>query len=93
VEATQWCFETRNRRSCLDILARRNEIDGPAAEHTLNALLDPERGLYPKAAINLPGVAAALDLRTELGYLACPVLPVEKYVDPSYYRKALSIGT
>ena len=93
VEATQWCFETRNRRSCLDILARRNEIDGPAAEHTLDTLLDPEHGLYPKAAVNLPGVAAALDLRAELGYLACPVPPVEKYVDLSYYRKALSIGT
>ena len=93
VEAAQWCFETRNRRSCLDILARQNEIDRPAAEHTLDTLLDPEPGLYPKATINLPGVAAALDLRAELGYLACPVPPVEKYVDLSYYRKALSIGT
>jgi len=93
LQATQWCFETRNRRSCLDILARHNEIDGPAAEHTLDTLLDPEHGLYPKATINLPGVAAALDLRAELGYLACPVPPVEKYVDLSYYRKALSIGT
>jgi ABC-type nitrate/sulfonate/bicarbonate transport system substrate-binding protein len=93
VEATQWCFDRRNRRSCLDILARHNEIDGPAAEHTLDTLLDPEHGLYPKATINLPGVAAALDLRAELGYLVCPVPPVEKYVDLSYYRKALSIGT
>ena len=93
VEATQWCLDRRNRRSCLDILARHNEIDGPAAEHTLDTLLDPEHGLYPKATINLPGVAAALDLRGELGYLARPVPPVEKYVDLSYYRKALSIGT
>jgi len=91
VEATQWCFERRNRRSCLDILARHNEIHGLAAEHTLDALLDPEHGLYPKAALNLSGVTAALDLRAELGYLARPVPPVEKYVDLSYYRKALSI--
>ncbi|MGH7855559.1 MAG: ABC transporter substrate-binding protein, partial [Candidatus Binatia bacterium] len=27
VEATQWCFDMRNRESCLDILARHNEID------------------------------------------------------------------
>ncbi|HEX9264769.1 MAG TPA: ABC transporter substrate-binding protein [Candidatus Binatia bacterium] len=92
VEAAQWCFETRNRRSCLDILARRNEIDRPAAEHTLNALLDPEHGLYQKAALNLSGVAAALDFRAELGYLAHPVPPLEKYVDLSYYLKALAIG-
>lgn len=92
VEATQWCFDGKNRRSCLDILARHNEIDGSAAEQTLDTLLDPEHGLYPRAAINLCGVGAALGLRAELGYLACPVPPVEKYVDLSYYRKALSIG-
>jgi ABC-type nitrate/sulfonate/bicarbonate transport system substrate-binding protein len=92
VEATRWCFETRNRRSCLDILARHNEMDGPAAEHTLDALLDPEHGIYPKAVLNMSGVTAALELRAELGYLARPIPPVAKYVDLSYYRKAVSIG-
>jgi ABC-type nitrate/sulfonate/bicarbonate transport system substrate-binding protein len=92
VEATQWCFESRNRQSCLDMLARHNEIDGLAAEHTLDSLLDPEHGLYSKAALNMSGVTAALELRAELGYLARPVPPVEKYVDLSYYQKALSIG-
>jgi ABC-type nitrate/sulfonate/bicarbonate transport system substrate-binding protein len=92
VEATQWCFDRRNRRLCLDILARHNEIDGSAAEQTLDTLLEPEHGLYPKAAINVSGVATALGLRAELGYLACPVPAVDKYVDLSYYRKALSIG-
>ena len=91
-EATQWCFERANRRACLDILARHNEIAGAAAEHTLDALLNPEHGLYAKAAVNVPGVAAALQLRAELGYLPRPVPPVEKYVDLSYYRKALSAG-
>ncbi len=92
VETTQWCFESANRRACLDILARHNEIAGAAAEHTLDALLDPEHGLYAKAAVNAPGVTAALQLRAELGYLPRPVPPVEKYVDLSYYRKALSAG-
>jgi ABC-type nitrate/sulfonate/bicarbonate transport system substrate-binding protein len=92
VEATEWCFQRRNRRSCLDILTRHNEIDEPAAEHTLDALLDPQHGLYPKAGVNISGVTAALDVRAELGYLARPAPPpVEKYVDLSYYRKALSI--
>ncbi|MGH7853238.1 MAG: hypothetical protein ACREP3_07335, partial [Candidatus Binatia bacterium] len=92
VEATQWCFDMRNRESCLDILARHNEIDVPAAEHTLNSLLDPEHGLYANAGVNLSGVTAALELRAELGYLAHPVPAVEKYVDLSYYQKALSVG-
>lgn len=91
-EATRWCFERQNRRSCLDILARHNEIHEIAAEHTLDALLDPEHGLYPKAALNLSGVTAALELRADLGYLARPIPPVEKYVDLSYYRNALPAG-
>ena len=92
VEATQWCFDKQNRQSCLDILARHNEIGGLAAEHTLDALLDPEHGLYPKAALNLSGVTAALELRGELGYWARPIPRVEKYVDLSYYQNALSVG-
>lgn len=88
-EATQWCFESANRRACLDILARHNEIERTAAEHTLDALLHPKHGLYASAALNMTGVKAALELRAELGYLAHPVPPVEKYVDLSYYRKAL----
>jgi hypothetical protein len=58
----------------------------------LDALLDPEHGLYPKAAVNLSGVTAALDIRADLGYLARPIPPVEKYIDLPYYQKALSIG-
>ncbi len=91
LESTQWCFASQNRQSCLDILARHNEIHGLAAEHTLDALLDPQHGLYPTAAVNLSGVTAALELRVELGYLAHPLPPVERYVDLSYYQKAVSI--
>jgi hypothetical protein len=36
---------------------------------------------------------AALKLRMELGYGSSPAPPVEKYLDLSYYRKALSIGS
>ena len=89
VEATQWCFDSRNRKSCLAVLTQHNEIDGVAAEYTLDALLDPEHGLYPKAGVNMSGIAAALELRAELGYLARPLPAVEKYVDLAYYRRAL----
>ncbi len=92
VEATQWCFASRNRQACLNFLARHNEIHGRAAEHTLDALLDPEHGLYPTAALNLSGVTAALEVRAELGYLARPIPPVEKYVDLAYYQKASTSG-
>ncbi|MET0502112.1 MAG: ABC transporter substrate-binding protein [Candidatus Binatia bacterium] len=54
IEATQWCFKLENRPACLDILARHNGIDGPAAEKTMASLLHPKHGLYPKAASMSP---------------------------------------
>ena len=89
VEATQWCFNSANRASCLDILATHNGLAANAADETLDALLDSGYGLYPKAALNLPGLKSVLDLRAEMGYLKPPLPPVEKYVDLSYYKRAI----
>ncbi|MFQ5693005.1 MAG: ABC transporter substrate-binding protein [Nitrospinota bacterium] len=91
-EATRWCLDPANRRACLDLLGEKGGIEGPAAERTLDALLDPRRGLYPDAKLNLPGVAAALDLRAEMGHLSRPVPPPEKYVDLTYYQRAAGAG-
>jgi ABC-type nitrate/sulfonate/bicarbonate transport system substrate-binding protein len=88
IEATKWCFEPNNRSQAIDFLGKHNGIEGEAAQQTLDALLDPEYGIYPAAELNLPGVAAALELRAEMGFLNRPVPPVEKYVDLSYYRAA-----
>ncbi len=90
LEATRWCFDPKNRKCCLDLLAKHNGIKGYSTEGTLDALLDPDYGLYPKAELNLPGIASALDLRAEMGYLTRPVPPPEKYVDLSYYGKAIA---
>jgi ABC-type nitrate/sulfonate/bicarbonate transport system substrate-binding protein len=92
VEATKWCFARNNRRSCLDILARNNAIDGLAAERTLDVLLDPVHGLYATASLNLSGISAVLELRADLGYLARPLPSMKKYIDESYYRQAVSIS-
>jgi ABC-type nitrate/sulfonate/bicarbonate transport system substrate-binding protein len=88
--ATQWCIDPQNRQSCLDILARHNPVDGLTAEQTLDSLLDPQHGLYPKAALNIAGIAAVLESRAEMDYLQRPIPPVEKYVDLSYYQSAVS---
>jgi len=89
VEATGWCFDIKNRSSCLEILATHNGLEGKAAEETLDALLDSEYGLYPKAELNLPGLKSVLDLRAEMGHLKQPLPPVEKYIDLSYYDRAV----
>jgi len=90
VEATQWCFEPINRQRCLELLGKYSGIAGSMAENTLDALLDPAYGIYPKAELNLPGVRAALELRAEMGYLKRPLPPVEKYADVSFYESAVT---
>ncbi|MGE5817545.1 MAG: ABC transporter substrate-binding protein [Deltaproteobacteria bacterium] len=87
--ATQWCFEPKNRSQCVTLLGKHNGIRDQAAENTLDALLDPGYGIYREAELNLAGVEAALNLRAEMGFLRYPVPPVERYVDLSYYRKAV----
>jgi len=89
VEATRWCFDPKNRKDCLDLLMKHNGIQRPSAEETLDALLNPKNGLHPKAELNLAGISAVLELRAEMGYLTLPVPAAEKYVDLSYYRRAV----
>lgn len=90
VETTQWCFERAHHAACVEMFGRYMGITGHAAEKTLEALLHPQHGLYPKAELNIAGVRAATDLRAELGYLSQPIPRTEKYCDPSYYRQAMS---
>ena len=89
VEATQWCFDASNRASCCELLAVHNGVEGEAAEETLNALLDSAYGIYPNAALSLPGLRSVLELRAEMGFLNPPLPPVEKYIDLSYYNAAI----
>jgi len=88
IEATHWCFDPKNRAQCIELLGKHNGIEGKSAEETLDALLDSAYGIYPKAELNLPGVAAVLELRAEMGYLEPPLPPAEKYVDLSFYQRA-----
>jgi hypothetical protein len=76
----------------LDLLKKHNSLDEKRAENTLATLLEPDRGLYPDAKLNIPGLAAVLTLRAEMGYLQPPLPPAEKYIDLSYYRRAAGVA-
>jgi ABC-type nitrate/sulfonate/bicarbonate transport system substrate-binding protein len=88
--ATRWCFSPSNRRACLDLLKKNSGLDEKRAEDTLATLLEPERGLYPDAELNIPGLTAVLALRAEMGYLQPPLPLAEKYIDLSYYQRAVA---
>lgn len=90
VEATRWCFDSRNRRSCLDLLGKYNSLTRISAEETLAALIDERNGLYPEAKLNVPGVRAVLELRANMGFLERPLPAADKYIDTSYYERAMN---
>ena len=92
IAATRWCFDPSNRCACLDLLKKHSGLDEKRAENTLATLLEPDRGLYPDAKLNIPGLAAVLTLRAEMGYLQPPLPPAEKYIDLSYYRRAAGVA-
>jgi ABC-type nitrate/sulfonate/bicarbonate transport system substrate-binding protein len=90
LEATHWCFDSANRDACLRLLKQHMGLDDKRGAMTLVRLLDPRHGLYPDAALNIPGVAAALELRAEMGRLTPPLPAVDRYINLSYYGKAVA---
>jgi hypothetical protein len=53
-------------------------------------LLDPKQGFDPKAAIDLEGVRRVLTLRSEYGRPSKPLADPMKYLDLTYYDRALT---
>jgi ABC-type nitrate/sulfonate/bicarbonate transport system substrate-binding protein len=88
LEATRWCFDPANRDACLRLLKQHMGLDSKRGAIALARLLDRWHGLYPDAALNIPGLAAVIELRAEMGRLAAPLPVVDKYIDSSYYKKA-----
>jgi ABC-type nitrate/sulfonate/bicarbonate transport system substrate-binding protein len=90
VEATRWCFDPANRDACLRLLKQHMSLDEKRGAIALARLLDTQYGLYPDAALNIPGLAAVLELRAEMGRLAAPLPAVDRYIDLSYYKEAVA---
>ncbi|HEY7319464.1 MAG TPA: ABC transporter substrate-binding protein [Candidatus Binatia bacterium] len=90
LEATRWCFDSANRDACLRLLKKHMGLDARRGAIALASILDPQHGLYPDAALNLPGIATVVKLRAEVGRLTAPLPPVDRYIDFSYYKKAMT---
>jgi len=90
VESLRWVRRPENRAGCVTILAEKLKISRDVAERTYQLLVDPTRGFTPDAAFDMEGFRNMLALRAEIetGGRAAP--PAEKYVDLSYYRRAMN---
>ena len=87
IEALRWVRRPENQAECVAILIDKLKINRDVAERSYRLLVDPTRGFTPDAAFDGEGFRNLLALRAEIEGGSAP--PAEKYVDLSYYRRAI----
>jgi ABC-type nitrate/sulfonate/bicarbonate transport system substrate-binding protein len=87
IESLRWVRQQENQAECVAILMDKLKINRDVAERSYRLLVDPVRGFTPDAAFDSEGFRNLLALRAEIeGGIASPA---EKYLDLSYYRRAI----
>jgi ABC-type nitrate/sulfonate/bicarbonate transport system substrate-binding protein len=90
-ESLAWTLDRANREEAARYLEREFRLEPDIACRTYDLLADPHGGLFPGAAIDVPGVQVVLDMRVEAGLLPAPPPPPTKYHDEQYLRRATNL--
>lgn len=88
IEGLRWAREPSSRTAVATILARHLKIEQTLAEAAVERVLVPGSGLAADARLDLEGFRNTLKLRAEMAGGAPQ--PPEKYLDLSYYERALA---
>jgi ABC-type nitrate/sulfonate/bicarbonate transport system substrate-binding protein len=91
VEALRWAFDPVNKTEAIGLLAERLKLPQDIAARSYEIAADPKHGFARDAQIDLDGFRNVLKLRAEMGgeWGGNPPGP-EKYLDLSYYDRALA---
>ncbi len=89
VDALRWSLAPANRAECIAMLAEKLKLPREIAERTYALLIDPAFGLTPDARLSHEGFRNLLALRAEVESKSGAALPPEKYLDLSYYERAI----
>ena len=87
IEGLRWARESSSRTAAATILARHLKIEQNLAIATVERALAPGSGLAVDAKLDLEGFRNTLKLRAEME--GGTAQPAEKYLDLSYYERAL----
>src|SRR6266478_5713470 len=90
IESLRWVRRPENQAECVAILTDKLKISRDVAERSYRLLVDPIRGFTPDAAFDREGFGNLLALRAEIEGGRTPP-PAEKYLDLSYYRRAIGM--
>jgi ABC-type nitrate/sulfonate/bicarbonate transport system substrate-binding protein len=91
IEATRWAFNPANRGELASILSQRLKVDPETLNASIEAAVGPKHSLDKDARLDLAGFKEVLRLRAEFAgpSRVKPAAP-GKYIDLSYYKKALA---
>ena len=85
-----WLYNPGNKDAAIALLREHlPQMSPELAAKSYDILLDPKQGFNRKAAIDLEGVRRVLALRSEYGQPRKPLGDPMKYIDLTYYERAL----
>lgn len=90
IRATDWLQEAKNKDAVIEFLLGETKNNKASAEAIYAQTLSPTMGLTPRSRIDMEGIRTVLELRQIAGLMKPPVPKPEKYVDESFYNKALA---
>ena len=91
IEALRWSLDAANRAEAVAMLTEKLKLPPEMAAQSLTLMAEPGFGFTPDAAFNMAGFKNVLALRAEVegGTPADP----QRYIDLSYYNRALELVT
>jgi ABC-type nitrate/sulfonate/bicarbonate transport system substrate-binding protein len=91
VEGRRWALDPKNKGEAVVLLADRLKLPAEIAAQSYAVATDPTEGMAKDAKLDMPGFNNVLKLRAEIeGQWGGTPPPAEKYLDLSYYEKALA---
>jgi ABC-type nitrate/sulfonate/bicarbonate transport system substrate-binding protein len=86
-----WLYDPQNKDTAVKLFRSHLPQSSPElASKAYDILLDPRQGFSRDAAIDFEGVRQVLALRSEYGEPRKPLTDPMKYLDLTYYRKAVT---
>jgi hypothetical protein len=91
IEGSRWVRDPANKAEVVTLLADRLKLSPDVAAQSYEIAVDPVSGIVADAKFDMEGFRNALKLRAEIlgTWGGSPPAP-DKYVDLSYYHKALA---
>jgi ABC-type nitrate/sulfonate/bicarbonate transport system substrate-binding protein len=91
IEGSRWALDPANKDEVIALLAERLKLTPQIAAQSYAVAVNPAEGIAKDVRLDMAGFNNTLKLRAEIeGQWGGHAPPAEKYIDLSYYDRALS---